>query len=138
MMIEKYKDNITGKNEDIKLNYPLNLLTANTIIGDKVKNYSDENMGIIHDIMLDIHTGKIEYFIIEFGGFLGIGEKFFAIPFYLLKVDLNEKLFRFDENRQNLLKAPVFDKNHWPKTNVHNKDFVTLNWSFWENPTGEE
>ena len=138
MMIEKYKDNITGKNEDIKLNYPLNLLTANTIIGDKVKNYSDENMGIIHDIMLDIHTGKIEYFIIEFGGFLGIGEKFFAIPFYLLKVDLNEKLFRFDDNRQTLLKAPGFDKNHWPKTNEHNKDFVTLNWSFWENPTGEE
>ena len=48
-------------------------------------------MGEIKDIMLDITTGNIDYFVIEFGGFLGIGIKYFAIPFRLLLADAKKK-----------------------------------------------
>lgn len=129
------KDNITGQFEgDPNINASLKFLTATSIIGDKVHNFEDEHMGHIKDIMLDVRTGKIEYYVIEFGGFLGIGEKFFAIPFALLQVDPDHKLFRFNEKRETLEKAPGFDKHHWPETNEHKKEYVSLSYSYWDNP----
>ncbi len=113
-------ENLTGVNrEGAHPNLPLKYLTASSIIGDKVHNEKDEHMGKIADIMIDITTGKIEYIVIEFGGFLTIGEKYFAIPFGLLQVDPVKKVFIFNQPREMLEKAPGFDMNHWPETNLH-------------------
>lgn len=121
-------DNLTGVNhEGAHPNLPLKYLTASSIIGDKVHNGKDEHMGKIADIMIDITTGKIEYIVIEFGGFLTIGEKYFAIPFGLLQVDPAKKVFIFDQPKEMLEKAPGFDMNHWPETNLHPEETY---WSF--------
>jgi|SRR6185312_1281540 sporulation protein YlmC with PRC-barrel domain len=123
-------DNLSGWNEgEIFPNLPLKYLTASSIIGDKVRNKQDQHMGEIKDIMLDISTGKIDYFVIEFGGFLGIGIKYFAIPFRLLKVDAEKKAFILDQSKETLEKAPGFDIDHWPDTNLH-LDQVYSYWSF--------
>lgn len=114
------KENLTGVNtEGPHPNMPLRFLTASSIIGDKVYNDKNEHMGKIEDIMIDITTGKIEYVVIEFGGFLTIGEKYFAIPFHLLKVAPERKAFVFNQPREVLEKAPGFDLDHWPETNLH-------------------
>src|SRR5687767_3569704 len=114
------KDNITGTNHgQLYVNTPLKYLTASTIIGDKVHNEQDEHLGEIKDIMIDITTGKIEYYVIEFGGFLGIGIKYFAIPFNLLQVDSAKKIFIFNQKKEVLKRAPGFDMDHWPDTNIH-------------------
>ena len=124
------EDNLTGINHGkIFANMPLRYLTASSVIGDKVHNEKGEHMGIIKDIMLDIATGVIDYYIIEFGGFLGIGVKYFAIPFRLLRVDAEKKLFIFNQKREILEKAPGFDMDHWPDTNLH-FDEVYSYWSF--------
>lgn len=121
-------ENLTGvNNEGPHPNVPLKYLTAKSIIGDKVHNGKNEHMGKIEDIMIDITTGKVEYVVIEFGGFLTIGEKYFAIPFGLLKVDPANKAFVFDQPREMLEKAPGFDLNHWPETNLHAEETY---WSF--------
>ena len=123
-------DNLTGTNsEGSSPNLPLKVLTATSIIGDKVHNKSNEHLGQIKDIMINIQTGEIEYFIIEFGGFLGIGEKFFAIPFNLLSVDADNQQFIFDQPKEMLEKAPGFDKDHWPLTNLHYYE-ADEHWSF--------
>ena len=111
-------DNLTGKNnEALFANSPLKYLTASSIIGDKVHNNDNEHLGTIKDIMLNVNTGNIEYYII--GGFLGIGVKYFAIPFRLLKVDEVNKSFIFEQSKEALQKAPGFDIEHWPETNIH-------------------
>ena len=121
-------DNLTGVNhEGAHPNVPLKYLSATSIIGDKVKNKKGEHMGKIEDIMIDITSGKIEYVVIEFGGFLTIGEKYFAIPFKLLQVDAENKMFLFDQPKEMLGKAPGFDLNHWPETNFHAEETY---WSF--------
>jgi sporulation protein YlmC with PRC-barrel domain len=132
----EFKDNLTGHFEgDPNMNTPLKFLTASSIIGDKVLDKDDKHMGHIKDIMLDIRSCKIEYYVIEFGGFLGIGEKFFAIPFNLLQVDPEQKIFRFTEKKETLSKAPGFDKHHWPETNEHKTAYTTLSYSYWDNPS---
>jgi sporulation protein YlmC with PRC-barrel domain len=129
-MEEILNDNLTGKNEEgLYPNLPLKCLTATSIIGDKVHNKQDEHLGTIKDIMLNVNTGEIEYYIIEFGGFLGIGEKFFAIPFRLLTVDPANQLYIFDQTKDELAKAPGFDKDHWPETNIHYYN-AEQHWSF--------
>ena len=124
------EENLTGVNlSGPHFNTPLKYLAAASIIGDKVLNDADEHLGNIKDIMLDITTGKIDYYVIEFGGFLGLGVKYFAIPFGILKVDPTKKVFRFNQSKEVLEKAPGIDKHHWPDTNIELEQIYTY-WSF--------
>jgi sporulation protein YlmC with PRC-barrel domain len=122
-------ENLTGKNRATPhINSPLKLLTATSIIGDKVFSMTEEGMGTIKDIMIDVREGKIEYVVIELGGFLGIGEKFFAIPFSFLKVDAKNQTFIFNGDVEQIKCAPGFDKDHWPGTNSHEFDSSSSYW----------
>ena len=67
-------DNRTGTNkEGPDANRPLERLTATSIIGDKVENPEGEDLGTIDNLMINIQTGRVEYVVIEYGAFLGIG-----------------------------------------------------------------
>ena len=124
------QDNFTGTNTGkLYPNLPLRYLAASSVTGEKVINDKGEHLGEVNDIMLDIAGGKIDYYVIEFGGFLGIGVKYFAIPFRLLKVDADKKVFVFNQSKEELEKAPGFDMEHWPDTNIH-FDEVYSYWSF--------
>ncbi len=91
-------------------------------MGDKVENAEGESMGEVEDIMIDLNSGKIDYVIIEFGGFLGMGVKYFAIPFKMLTVNPENKSFTFNQKRELLENAPGFDLDHWPDTNFHREE----------------
>jgi sporulation protein YlmC with PRC-barrel domain len=114
-------DNLSGKNHaGPHPNSPAKLLTSTSILGDEVMNPNGEHLGTIKDIMIDLHTGTIEYVIIEFGGFLGIiGEKYFALPYAMLKLNPKDQVFILDQSKDTLQNAPGFDKEHWPETNTH-------------------
>ncbi len=122
-MKDFHTDNESGKNhEGGRPNSPLRYLTASSIIGDKVKNSKGEHMGDIEDIMVDLTTGSITYFVIELGGFLGLGTKYFAFPYELLSVDPKSETFVLNQELKDLKNAPGFDKDHWPDTNSHKFD----------------
>jgi hypothetical protein len=64
--------------------------------------------------MIDIPTGRVAYAVLAFGGFLGIGNKLFAIPWEMLAVDEDRQCLLLDIDKQMLANAPGFDKDHWP------------------------
>jgi len=124
------KENLTGENQgELLPNKRGRYLTASSIVGDKVVNPAGDHLGEVREIMLDLQTGTIDYFVIGFGGFLTIGVKYFAVPFRLLKLDPAEKRFVFSQSREVLEKAPGFDMDHWPDTNIH-FDEVYSYWRF--------
>ena len=90
------------------------VMAANTLTGDVVMNDAGERLGEIKAIMLDVPHGKIAYAVLSFGGFLGIGEKLFAVPWSALTLDANHHCFLLDASRERLRVWPGFDKNHWP------------------------
>ena len=51
-----------------------------TVIGSKVVNAQKENLGRIEELVLDAGAGRIAYAVLSFGGVLGMGDKYFAIP----------------------------------------------------------
>ncbi len=127
-------ENTTGQNQlGANANRPVYILTATSIIGDKVVNKADEDIGRIKDIMMNIKDGKIQYLIIEFGGFLGLGEKLFAIPFVALKLNPKEQNFILDVEKTFLETAPGFNPEHWPETNSHYFD-VNSHWGSFMGP----
>jgi sporulation protein YlmC with PRC-barrel domain len=132
---ELEQENLTGENSTGKRpNTPVRFLTATTIIGDKVYNNLNENMGEVKDIMLNVENGNIEYVVIEFGGFLGIGEKFFAIPFKALTLDTERHAFILGQKKEVLENAPGFDKDHWPETNSHTMATTHAYWGSFMGP----
>lgn len=91
-----------------------------SLIGDNILNPEGEDLGRIHDIMVDLTEGKIEYVVIEFGGFLGLNQKYFAIPFKALSIAKeHRRAFILNETRESLKRYPGFDRDHWPETNLH-------------------
>ena len=90
------------------------VLAADTLTGDKVVNLQNENLGTIEHLMIDIESGRIAYAVLSFGGFLGMGDKLFAIPWSSLIVDTVEKQFILNADKERLKLAPGFDKEHWP------------------------
>jgi sporulation protein YlmC with PRC-barrel domain len=90
------------------------VMAASTLEGDKVVNAEGDELGKITDIMLDVPSGKIAYAVLSFGGFLGVGDKLFAIPWQALTLDAENKDFILDVDTDKLKAAPGFDKDHWP------------------------
>lgn len=91
-----------------------NLMGANTLTGDDVYNNNEEQLGEIKEIMLDMRSGKVAYAVLSFGGFLGVGEKLFAVPWNALTLDTVNKRFVLDVDKEKLESAPGFDKDNWP------------------------
>jgi sporulation protein YlmC with PRC-barrel domain len=90
------------------------LMGANTLDGNDVFNRRGEDLGDIKEIMLDMHNGNVAYAVLSFGGFLGMGEKLFAVPWSALQLDTDKKRFVLDVEKERLADAPGFDKDHWP------------------------
>jgi sporulation protein YlmC with PRC-barrel domain len=123
-------NNMSGQNQEgSNANWPVKILTATSIIGDGIENLQGEHLGKIKDIMLDIHQGHIIYIVIQYGGFLGIGEKLFAIPVQAIELDQVKQKFILDIDKELFEKAPGFDQHHWPATNSH--DYFQGVGSFW-------
>ncbi|QNA90021.1 PRC-barrel domain containing protein [Massilia sp. Dwa41.01b] len=90
------------------------LMGADTLIGDHVVNGADERLGDIKEIMLDMNSGQVAYAVLAFGGFLGLGEKLFAVPWQALHLDTVHKRFVLNMDKERLKTAPGFNKDAWP------------------------
>ena len=72
------------------------LFGARTFLGDEVYNQSEDRLGKLKEFMLDLHSGRICYAVMSSGGFLGVGEKLFAIPWRALTLDAENACFVLD------------------------------------------
>jgi sporulation protein YlmC with PRC-barrel domain len=90
------------------------LMSASTLGGEDVKNAQGESLGHVKDIMLDTENNRVAYYVLSFGGLLGVGDKLFAIPPEAMKLSTNDKCFVLNIDKDRLKKAEGFDKDHWP------------------------
>lgn len=90
------------------------VMAADTLDAEDVVNPAGESLGKVKHIMLDVQRGTVAYAVLSFGGFLGMGDKLFAIPWHALQLDVENKRFILNIDKDVLKKAPGFDKDHWP------------------------
>ncbi|MTI48293.1 MAG: PRC-barrel domain containing protein [Firmicutes bacterium] len=84
------------------------------LIGLPVQNPNGENLGEIEDIVIDFNERIIKYAIISFGGFLGFGERLFAVPWEIIDFQEAELIFVLDIDKESLKDAPKFAREKWP------------------------
>ncbi len=91
-------------------------LSASSLNGEDVKNSQGEDLGTIKDMMIDTATGQVEYYVLSFGGFLGMGDKLFAIPPQAMTVNTEDECMILNVDKEKLKNAPGFDDDNWPNT----------------------
>lgn len=93
------------------------LLSSSSLVGTDIKNLQGENIGEIKDLMIDWRNGTVAYAVLTFGGFLGMGEKLFAIPLESFDFNHHEEVdthIVLDIDKERLKNAPGFDNDNWP------------------------
>jgi sporulation protein YlmC with PRC-barrel domain len=96
-------------------------MSAGTLIGDKVTNAQNDNLGDLKEIMLDVDTGRVGYGVLETGAFLGMAGKYLAVPWQAFGIDERNHKLVLNVPKETLQNAEGFDKNDWPDTT--NPDF---------------
>jgi sporulation protein YlmC with PRC-barrel domain len=103
---------------------------ASRLIGMNIENSQQKGVGEINDIVLDAKTGEIQYVAVTYGGFLGVGNKMFAVPFEAFTVqqdpddpnDHDDYVLVLDVTEKQLEGAEGFDEDNWP--NFADKTFT--------------
>ena len=86
---------------------------ASKVIGSSVVNDAGDTVGRVDDVII-AEEGKAPFVVLAVGGFLGIGDKLFAVPWNALTLDADRKCFVLDATKESFERAPGFDKDHWP------------------------
>lgn len=87
---------------------------ASSMIGTDVVNPKGDNLGDVKEVVIDPRSGKVAYAVVSFGGFLGMGEKLFAIPYSAFEYNVTKNEYVLDVSKERLEAAPGFDADHWP------------------------
>ena len=72
-----------GIASDVSLSETPSLIAASRVNGTNVYNRLGDSIGSIYDVMIDKRTGRVEYAIMSFGGFLGLAHN---LPNHLFSV----------------------------------------------------
>src|SRR6201984_2894219 len=64
-----------------------NLIGSDKVEGTAVYGADNQKIGSIERVMIDKMSGKVSYAVLSFGGFLGIGDDYYPLPWQSLKYD---------------------------------------------------
>ena len=92
---------------------PASLIASDRVEGTPVYRLGGKRIGTIKRLMLDKRRGTVAYAVMCFGGFLGIGDDYYPLPWALLTYD--EKLggYQVDVTDEQLRGAPKFVQDKW-------------------------
>jgi PRC-barrel domain len=85
-----------------------NLIGSDKVEGTAVYGADDEKIGSIERVMIDKVSGKVSYAVLSFGGFLGIGDDHYPLPWQSLKYDTNLGGYRTGVTQKQLEGAPKY------------------------------
>ena len=90
------------------------LISSEKVDGTAVYNSAGDHLGAVHHLMLDKFTGHVEYAVMSFGGFLGIGEDYYPLPWRKLTYDIRLGGYCVDLDRARLEQSPHFTMSTRP------------------------
>src|SRR3954464_13667687 len=96
-----------------------NLIGSDKVEGTTVYGADRKEIGSIERVMIDKISGQVNYAVLSFGGFLGIGDDYYPLPWQSLKYDTNLGGYRTNVTEQQLRGAPKYSNdNDWNWTDA--------------------
>ncbi|MEX2520378.1 MAG: PRC-barrel domain-containing protein [Paracoccaceae bacterium] len=104
---------------------PHPMISTTDVNGADVYDYDGAHIGDIDHLMIDKKTGRIAYAVIGFGGFLGLGEEHYPVPWQSLQYDPSKGGYLVNVTKEQLESAPprrenwAGDRSWEEKTHTH-------------------
>jgi len=94
-------------------NKPASLIASDRVEGTPVFRLGGKRIGTIKRLMLDKQRGTVAYAVMEFGGFLGIGNDYYPLPWALLTFDEGLGGYQVEVTDDQLKGAPKYARDGW-------------------------
>jgi len=112
----------SGQIQDEHIHETAELIAAEKVTGTTVYNSAGDNLGTIHDLMIDKRAGRVAYAVMSFGGFLGIGEKYHPLPWNVLTYDESKGGYNIDLTSDQLRSAPSYSRDELTRFGASTSD----------------
>jgi hypothetical protein len=107
----------------------VSLIGSDKAAGTAVYGADDQKIGNIQRAMIDKISGKVSYAVVSFGGFLGIGEEYFPVPWPTLKYDTRLGGYRLGVTEDQLKGAPRYGQHDsWDWSDAKRRQQVSDYW----------
>jgi hypothetical protein len=118
---QTYSDSELDRRREYDRSRPLerdetgNLISSRKVEGTPVYNSKGDKLGSVDHMMIGKCSGRVEYAVMSFGGFLGMGERFHPLPWDVLDYDTDRGGYVVDIDKERLERAPTFEKSSQPE-----------------------
>lgn len=96
------------RNSDASVKETHDLIGSDKVEGTKVFDMRGEHIGSIKRILVEKRSGKVSYAVLSFGGFLGIGNDYYPLPWSKLNYDESLNGYRVDVSKEQIEGAPTY------------------------------
>ena len=96
------------------------LIGSDKVEGTAVYGADQNKIGTVQRVMIDKMSGKVAYAVISFGGFLGVGEDYYPVPWSTLKYDTNLGGYVTGVTADSMKGAPSYSRSsdwEWSRDN---------------------
>ena len=98
-----------------------NVVRTTNVLGKKIIGLDQETLGTVKELVMDKFSGEVRYAVLAYGGFMGFGSEFYAIPWSALEYCPASEAFKVNFSQAELQEAPGFNHDSWP-------DFADMSW----------
>ena len=85
------------------------LISSDKVEGTALYGADSKPIGSIARILLEKRGGRVAYAVLSFGGFLGIGDDYYPLPWEKLRYDEQLDGYRIDLTKDQIVGAPRYD-----------------------------
>lgn len=84
-------------------------ILASKVKGTAVYNNAGDKIGTVEDVVLDKLSNQIMFAALGFGGLMGIGEKYYPVPWSMLNYSKDKGGYVVPLDKTRLESAPAYD-----------------------------
>ena len=106
------------------------LIGSDKVEGTAVYGADDRKIGSVQRVMIDKISGKVAYAVVSFGGFLGMGNDRYPIPWRVLKYSTDRGGYIVPLDKERLRSAPKYSESSVP---VYDRDYGSRINSYYDN-----
>lgn len=100
--------------EGVAISETRKLIASDKVEGTTVFSAAGDELGTVHNFMVDKVSGQVAYVVMSFGGFLGVGESYHPLPWRALRYDRQLGGYVVDIDKSNLEAAPHYGAGEDP------------------------
>jgi len=111
------------------------LIGSDKVEGTAVYGADEQKIGEIERVMIEKVGGKVAFAVLSFGGFLGIGEDYYPVPWSILTYDTRLGGYRTNLTAEQLDRAPKYSQSTGWNWNRENEQRVFTHYRtrpYWE------